>query len=257
MPSDHGPFQRQAAFGLEGVPGDLFDASDELDGVDLAAADELARANGIDHDGLFPLDLLPPGNTVHDRFPAARLLDLPIGRQLAGMDDARARSGDSEDTTTRIVITVGLAAAGHALLVASTIEREIRRCERAARAAGERGSPSFTPEFLGELAATPHPGNIKEDGLRLTEARIEDGSLILSMVQPSRPYLSLQRWPRLTIAFATAAIADRYFHFSEAPSLPLTVELPATRLKAVAGGIPESTVEVWLSSRAVDLRTQI
>src|SRR5690606_22543003 len=134
--------------------------------------------------------LLPPGNTAHDRFPAARLLALPIGHQLAGSDDARARTREGEDSTTHIVITVGLAAAGHALLVASTIEREIRRCERAARAAGERGSPSFTPEFLGELAATPHPGNIKEDGLRLTEARIKDGRLILSMVQPSRLYLS-------------------------------------------------------------------
>lgn len=256
MPSDHRPFQRQAAFGLEGVPGDLFDASDELDGVDLAATDELARANGLDHDGLLPLDLLPTGAGVNDRFPAARLFNLPVHHQLTGRDDAR-RDSESGDDTAHIIIRVGLAAAGHALLVASTIEREIRRCERAARVVSERGASPSTREFLRELAATPHPGNIKEDGLRLTEARIEEGHLTLSMVQPSRWYLSLHRWPRLTIAFATAAIADRYFHFLEGPAAPMTVQLPATRLKAVAGGIPEGAVEVRLSSPNANLRTQI
>ncbi|WP_289020128.1 hypothetical protein [uncultured Ornithinimicrobium sp.] len=257
-PDHHRSFHRQAALGLDGFQEDLFDIADDLDGVDLAAAEEVAQENGLIEDGLFPLDQSLPGTSRYDRNPALRLLESPLRDRLTRRDDAKPGQVGGADGSAQIETLIRLEAAGHALLVASTIEREIRRCERAARAAQRGGGAPTTALFLRELSEAPHPWHIKEDGLRLVSATNDaEGRLVLVMSEPKRAYLSLARWPRLTMAFATAAIADRYLSFIDESGWETQVELPTTRLKAIAGGIPHGGVEVYFRNRNVRLKTGV
>lgn len=77
------------------------------------------------------------------------------------------------------------------------------------------------------------------------------------MGEPEDSYLSLARWPRLTMAFATAAIADERLSFIDESGWETEIELRPTRLKAIADGIPAGGVEVAFCNGAVRLRIRI
>jgi len=255
-------FPLQGALMLDGFQQDLFDTEDVLDGVAVSAAEEVAEEwMSGQSDGLFSLDQIPTVvAAANGHNPALRLLEAPVREELARLDAASRHERDGCDSRMQVEVLVQLEAAGHALLVASTIEREIRRCERAAQRAvtfGGRDAAAVTHEFVRELSTAPHPWGIKNDGLRLTDAAIKaDGRLRVRMTEPQESYVSLTLWPRLVIAFATSAIVDERFAFSDGSGWAREIRLPMTRLKAIAGGLPCGALEVRLRGGIADLTTR-
>lgn len=245
---------------LEGFQQDIF-ATGVPDGVDVAAVEELYDWQAAQREGtLFSLDETPRqaswGTSIESL--ALRLLDHPVCRTLAQLDlqSAPPHPGNSP---AQLKVRTSLDAAGHALLVASSIEREIRRCERAAKRVERRGrAGNPTEEFLHVLGKVPHPWGIKDDGLRLTNAELgADGRLRLLMSEPATPYACLAYWPRLTVAFAASAIADLELHLDDTPDRKIDVRLPPARLKAIAGGVPRGSVEIHLRSSIADVCARV
>lgn len=251
---DHLAFQHQGSFGLDGLQQDIFDVDDALDGSRAPTAGEpfVANSPGV-ADSLFRFDTLP--TPTLERNPGTRVLDAPELADLLQLD-AQSWSGGSSSDLAEVEVRVRLDAAGHALLLAASVEREIRRCERVAQqvAASPCGPADVDNTFVRRLRDTPLPWGIKDDGLRLVGAAItKGGALSIRMAQPRREYLCLARWPRVVVSLAVAAVTDRWLRVIDASGWEREIELPATRMKAIAGGVPRAAVEVGLRGGPVDV----
>ncbi|MGC5165848.1 hypothetical protein [Luteimicrobium sp. DT211] len=176
-----------------------------------------------------------------------RLLLSDAFTTLAGHDRASATL-----TNVRLHVEVRLDGAGHVLTVASAIEREVRRLESAVAAAGAAPSDAA----LAGAVAAAGPQSSGPGGLRVAGASGSGGALLL-VLEPVGPTTPLTRWPRLSLALAAAAVADRGFRIADGSGPELTVELARQRSRAVAGGLPDEAVTMILVGRQSGVTRQV
>lgn len=244
------------ALGWEGSQPDLWDIELELEASNAtaqAAETQDAAADEIEDGGLFPLSAAGSRAIGETENPATRILAHPHTSLLL---DGDLRTGLllGEHAEVAINLRIDIAHAGHVFIVASTVEREIRRCERALREI-LRTDPrtrarDVGPALRARLARDPVPAAIKGHGLLLRALEGKDGSVRASMIgNPTIAPLALLRWTSFTTAFALAALADQHLTVS-AHETEFPYELNSPRMKPIAGGIPRGAIELEVLVRA-------
>ena len=157
-------------------------------------------------------------------------------------------------TGVRLHVEVRLEGAGQVLTVAAAIEREVRRLE-AAVGASAATEPSSDAALAGAIAAA-QPQSSGPGGLRIAGAGGSAGALML-VLEPVSPTTPLARWPRVALALAASAVADRGFRLADGAGPQRTVELARQRSRAVAGGLPDEAVTMILVGRQAGATRQV
>jgi len=155
-------------------------------------------------------------------------------------------------TDVRLHVEVRLPGAGHVLTVAAALEREVRRLE----AVTGGTAPSSDGALAGAIAAA-QPLSSGPNGLAVAGAGGGAAALMLAL-QPVDPASTpLTRWPRLALAMAASAVADRGFRLADGSSPQLVVDLVRPRYRAVAGGLPDEAVTMILVGRQAGATRQV
>jgi hypothetical protein len=157
-------------------------------------------------------------------------------------------------TGVRLHVEVRLEGAGQVLTVASAVEREVRRLESAVGTSAAT-EPASDAALAGAIAAA-QPQASGPGGLRIAGAGGSAGTLML-VLEPVSPTTPLARWPRVALALAASAVADRGFRLADGSGPQLTVELARPRSRAVAGGLPDDAVTMILVGRQAGVTRQV
>jgi hypothetical protein len=214
--------------------------------MQTASAEDAAAAETEDG-GLFPLSEAGPRPVQVTENPATRILTME-GTQRLLESDLDSVSNVDELPSVEVNVRIRLPRAGHVLIVAATVEREIRRCERALYEVHKANpgirAPQVVDALPAQLARDPSPAAISGPGLLLRAIEYKGGSTRLSMVGSAEiPPLALLQWTGFTVAFAMAALADTHLALS-AHGSEFDYSLDAPRMKPIAGGLPAGGLEL-------------
>ena len=241
----HGAPAGQGALPSDGVQLDLFD------GLALDGGGEANAWGAVAHVPPSPGDE-PAALRGSDALLTAqgidRLLLSDAFTVLAEHDRASAPL-----TGVRLHVEVRLEGAGQVLTVAAAVEREVRRLESAVGTSAGT-DPASDAALAGAIAAAqPQSG---PGGLRIAGAGGSTGTLML-VLEPASPTTPLARWPRVALALAASAVADRGFRLADGAGPQLTGELARPRSRAVAGGLPDDAVTMILVGRQAGATRQV
>jgi hypothetical protein len=239
----HGATVGQGALALDGTQLDLFDVL-AADGGEASAWGAPAPSGTSEPE---PLALRGSDSALStqgiDRFLLSEAF-------TAGAELDRA---SAPLTDVRLHVEVRLPGAGHVLTVAAAVEREIRRRESVTSATA---GPLSDGALAGAIAAA-QPLSSGPSGLAVAGAGGSAAALMLAF-QPADPAATpLARWPRLALALAASAVADRGFRLADGSSPQLVVDLVRPRSRAVAGGLPDEAVTMILVGRQAGATRQV